>query len=259
MYCIHCNKTYKGWNIFNSCDDHKSLESRDFPGVHVQSNFLTNEEAQKLVEAVDDNLGWDKSQSGRRKKNYGPKVNFKKKKLQVGQFQGFPRDTKFLREKLNDVKILRDFKTIEECYLEYDEDRGSHIDPHIDDCWIWGERILTVNCLGDSILSFIKHQPIYPQQYNIDLVEEYKNELICPLENFIDDKILIRVPMPEKSLMILCGPPRYQYEHFILREDIKGRRVAIAYREFTVPYLENGSKQSESEDFMKICMENDVK
>lgn len=157
------------------------------------------------------------------------------------------------REKLKTVECLKDFETIEECYLEYDEERGSHIDPHIDDCWVWGERIITVNCIGDSVLSFIKHLPLYPQQYNLDLVEEYKNDLICPLQETIDEKILVRIPMPAKSLMVLYGPPRYQYEHFVLREDIKGRRVAIAYREFTIPYLRSGSRSSESKDFLDLC------
>lgn len=258
MYCVHCNKIFKEWNVFNSCDDHKSLEGRDFTGVFIQLDFLNDEEADQLVKDVDETLGWDNSQSGRRKKNYGPKTNFRKKKIKVGQFQGFPSETKFLRHKLNEVPILKDFMTIEECYLEYDEERGSHIDPHIDDCWIWGERILTVNCLGDSVLSFIKHQPLYPQQYNIDLVDEYKNDLLCPLESIIDDKILVRIPMPVKSLMILYGPPRYQYEHFVLREDIKGRRVAIAYREFTIPYLEHGTRKLESEEFIKICNQTDA-
>lgn len=103
----------------------------------LADNFLTEDECNKLVEGVDDTLGWDASQSGRRKKNFGPKVNFKKKKLTVGKFQGFPELTKFVRDRLKSIQLLSDFETIEECFLEYDTARGSHIEPHIDDCWIW--------------------------------------------------------------------------------------------------------------------------
>lgn len=97
MYCMECNKIFKSWNVFGSCEDHKSLEGRDFSGVFIQLDFLNDSEAAKLVVDVDETLGWDNSQSGRRKKNYGPKVNFRKKKLQVGEFQGFPEETRFVR------------------------------------------------------------------------------------------------------------------------------------------------------------------
>lgn len=43
--------------------------------------------------------------------------------------------------------------------------------------------------------------------------------------------------MPNRSLIVLYGPARYQWEHCVLREDIVSRRVCVAYREFTPPYL----------------------
>lgn len=102
-----------------------------------------------------------------------------------------------------------------------------------------GERIVTVNCIGDSVLTFTKHFPTYPQQYNLDCIEEFKDQLMGPLlnSNSIPDNILIRIPMPAQSLILIYGSPRYQYEHSVLREDINDRRVCIAYREFTKPYL----------------------
>lgn len=124
--------------MFGSCQDHDGLIGTEFAGIFIQRNFMTNEEAEEIVNGVDNNLGWDASQSGRRKKNFGPKVNFKKKKLSVGaKFLGFPEVTKVFRERLKTVSLLSDFITVEECFLEYDTIRGSHIEPHIDDCWIW--------------------------------------------------------------------------------------------------------------------------
>lgn len=72
--------------------------------------------------------------------NFGPKCNFKKKRLQVGDFSGFPASTKFVQEKFSAVDTLKGYQTIEQCSLEYTPESGSSIDPHIDDCWIWGER-----------------------------------------------------------------------------------------------------------------------
>lgn len=59
-----------------------------------------------------------------------------------------------------------------------------------------GERILTVNCLGDSVLTFTKHEPLHEKQYNIDLISEYESSLIGKLET-VPDNIVIRIPMPE--------------------------------------------------------------
>ncbi|CAH2074526.1 unnamed protein product, partial [Iphiclides podalirius] len=52
--------------------------------------------------------------------------------------------------------------------------------------------------------------------------------------------VIIRVPLIRRSVLVLYGEARYHWEHFVLREDIISRRVCIAYREFTPPYLANG-------------------
>lgn len=106
-------------------------------------------------------------------------------------------------------------------------------------------------------MTLSKHNPLYPQQYNLDCVDEYKNQLIASLEEFIaTDDVIIRIPMPEKSLLVLYGPSRYRYEHSVLREDINSRRVAIAYREFTIPYLKGNAKYEEAQSFYELCESN---
>lgn len=131
-----CSKIIKGWDTITECDESHE-NGLEFPGVLIKLDFITETEAKDLIEGVDLKVGWDDSQSGRRKKNYGPKTNFKKKKLSLGKFQGFPEFTMFLKERLKEVPLLSDFIAIEECYLEYEANRGAHIDLHIDDCWIW--------------------------------------------------------------------------------------------------------------------------
>lgn len=61
-----------------------------------------------------------------------------------------------MQEKLAKVPLLEGFQVIEQCSLEYDPQRGASIDPHIDDCWVWGERVVTVNCLSDTVLTMNK-------------------------------------------------------------------------------------------------------
>jgi len=131
--------------------------------------------------------------------------------LQLGSFNGFPKTTRFIQERFEEIPLLHGFKTVEQCSLEYDPERGASIDPHVDDCWIWGERIVTVNVLGDSVLTMTPYRgPI--TRYNLDCVSSYNSILkkdMCDDTRSLDTENVIRLPMPARSLMILYGPARY--------------------------------------------------
>lgn len=64
---------------------------------------------------------------------------------------------------------------------------------------------------------------------------------------------LVKIPMPNRSLIILYGPPRYQFEHSVLRNDVTKRRVCIAYRDFTPLYLPDGKDYAKGEPILKIA------
>jgi alkylated DNA repair protein alkB family protein 4 len=202
--------------------------------------------------------------------NFGPKCNFKKKRLKLGNFKGFPAFTRFVQEKFKDVDILRGYQTVEQCSLEYNPIRGASIDPHIDDCWVWGERIVTVNLLADCVLTMTQYHGD-PSRYNLVDVYTYPpvlnkdgkvinknadfvaNNEFTPLGNSVLDNSVkqdlmdddVCVPVPCRSLLVTFGPARYIWEHSVLREDVLQRRVCIAYREFTPTYLEGGKHASD--------------
>lgn len=163
----------------------------------------------------------------------------------MGNFDGFPGFSKFVQDKFARVPLMKEFQTIEQCTLEYNPERGASIDPHIDDCWIWGERIVTVNVKGDSVLTMTYLQEKDRNRYNLAL---------APAEfSAFDDKlsdIVVRIPMPERSLLVLTGQARFQWEHRVLRDDVNNLRVCLAYREFTPPYLKGGDKCNEIIDFI---------
>ncbi|XP_030556114.1 alpha-ketoglutarate-dependent dioxygenase alkB homolog 4 [Drosophila novamexicana] len=248
-YCAQCERLYAGWDtqaVQAAHPDHNLAESLPLPGILVQEQFLTSAEGAQLMSDLDA-LPWAISQSGRRKQNYGPKTNFKKRRLQLGAFEGFPADTRFVQQRFESVPLLRNFQTIEQCSLEYDPSKGASIDPHVDDCWIWGERVVTVNCLGDAVLTLNLYEEQQANKYNLDLVQQYKAQLLAPLLS--PDQLaaykgkVLRIPMPNLSLIVLYGPARYQFEHAVLREDVDERRVCIAYREFTPMYIDGLDKQ----------------
>ncbi|XP_058121112.1 alpha-ketoglutarate-dependent dioxygenase alkB homolog 4 [Anopheles ziemanni] len=258
VYCPRCDKIYPGWDVEKILAEHSDTPAHggesgeDYPGVYIDLEFLSSEEEMKLLRGLDE-LPWDVSQSGRRKQNFGPKTNFKKSRLRAGQFTGFPRLSEFVQRRFETVPLLATFQTIEQCSLEYVPERGASIDPHIDDCWIWGERIVTVNLLSDSVLTMSPYHGAEARtKYNLHFLDQYRSHLIGQL---VDEKTLatyeeriVRIPMPRRSLLVLYGPPRYQWEHAVLREDIKERRVCVAYREFTPMYLQGGSEYSQSEE-----------
>ena len=72
-------------------------------------------------------------------------------------FTGYPLFTKFIQDRFQEVPLLKDFRTVEQCSLDYRTGRGSSIDFHIDDCWIWGERIPTLSLASDSVLTLMRH------------------------------------------------------------------------------------------------------
>ncbi|KAH8341636.1 hypothetical protein KR059_012854 [Drosophila kikkawai] len=251
-YCVQCELLQPGWDtvrVQEAHEKHIKEEGLPLPGILVQERFLSAQEGTQLLADLDA-LPWDISQSGRRKQNFGPKTNFKKRKLQLGSFAGFPRSTEYVQRRFEEVPVLQRFQTIEQCSLEYDPSKGASIDPHVDDCWIWGERVVTVNCLGDAVLTLTPYEVQQAGKYNLDLVPQYEQELRAPL---LDEEQLaryqgkvLRIPMPNLSLIVLYGPARYQFEHSVLREDVQERRVCIAYREFTPMYI-NGDDQQKGD------------
>lgn len=168
----------------------------------------------------------------------------------MSDFKGFPLSTKFVQDRFEQIPIMKNFFTIEQCSLEYNPELGASIDPHVDDCWIWGERIVTLSLLADTVLTLTPHCVKYNNQYNIDYIPNA--ECLPNVMNSDNHQVdVVRILMPRRSLLVLYGKPRYLWEHCILREDILKRRVCIAYREFTPPYLKGGKHFSESCDILQ--------
>lgn len=268
VYCPLCvNKAWPGYapTDYQTHPNHTGT-AIDYPGVFIDLDFISAEDESQLMLGIDTIIPWDLSQSGRRKQNFGPKCNFKKNRLKLGDFKGFPRFTQFVQHKFADYPILRDFQTIEQCSLEYDPARGASIDPHVDDCWIWGERIITVNLLSDSVLTMTYNRQ--PDRYNLNCVRDYpavvsassiSTRSACPyrVQPFIRGHVypIVRIPMPRRSLLVMYGAARYDWAHEILREDIVARRVCLAYREFTPPYLPGGDKYENGREVLEKARE----
>jgi len=255
QYIQDCTAQYE----YSIGGDNTELEKLGLTGIKILPDFITQEEEDRLISDLD-NLSWDVSQSGRRKQNYGPRANFKKRKAKKGQFCGFPACTKFIQDRFRTEPLLEGYRTVEQCSIEYAPEKGSSIEPHIDDAWIWGERIVQLNLMSSTYLTLIPFKG-GDSKYNLQDVSVYPrivegeqvvynpfNQKLSnnsyELKDMSDtENVVVKIPLPPRSLLIMFGASRYEWEHCVLREDINSRRAIIAYREFTPPYLPNGELQ----------------
>ena len=238
-----------------------------FPGIKIIQNFISEAEEIELIKNLDQ-LPWDSSQSGRRKQNFGPRANFKKRKVKNGNFHGFPSCSRFVQERFSSLSLLTGYCPVEQCSIEYRPETGASIEPHIDDCWVWGERIVQLNLLSSTFLTCIPYRGT-SQKYNLADVETYprlvdtNDSLVCdpilePVEGpsykftqkFTDENCAVKIPLPSRSLLVMFGGARYEWEHGILRSDITQRRVVIAYRELTPPFLPGGRHEKLGQEIL---------
>uniref|UniRef100_A0A915E9F6 Alpha-ketoglutarate-dependent dioxygenase AlkB-like domain-containing protein n=1 Tax=Ditylenchus dipsaci TaxID=166011 RepID=A0A915E9F6_9BILA len=196
-------------SVLNESYDKKDLLIID--GLTLIPNFLSEEEEQRLITRIDADK-WNVSQSGRRKQDFGPRVNFKQKKIKLDSFYGMPDYTDFLLHRMLQNPALIDYQPFELCNLEYSENRASSIDFHQDDSWIWGNRLISVNLVSPSVMTLQNEQT----------------------------KVLIFIYMPRRSLLCMANEARYKYNHGIFAQHITGRRIGLTMREPSEHFQEGG-------------------
>lgn len=234
IYCPKCKNL--AWIV----DEHsKHIENSPvdyikIDGVFVVENFISQQEEEDLIKAIDTSKRWAPSQEGRAKQDYGPRISFLKKKVSVGDFNGFPSfaNSIFNRMQADHANQFREFIPVEFCILEYTPDRGSYIRPHYDDKWIWGDRLVTVNLLSKTYLRLTK-------EFNIPPYE-------------------IVIQMPARSLIVISGEARYDWYHSINSYDIKTRRIAMTWREFGEDILREEEHRDFVNQVLTIANQNQV-
>ncbi|XP_006641020.2 alpha-ketoglutarate-dependent dioxygenase alkB homolog 4 [Lepisosteus oculatus] len=203
-------------------------ESFPFPGVLLWENFVSEAEEQELVSAMDRDA-WRDSQSGRRKQDFGPKVNFKKRRVRLGGFSGLPPCSRELVRRMGRAPLLGGFQPVEQCNLDYSPQRGSAIDPHLDDAWLWGERLVTLNLLSPTVLTMSR-------------------------ERAGAGGVWVLVPLPRRALLALYGEARHQWEHAVRRQDIRDRRVCVTFRELSAEFLSGGEQENLGSQLLDVAL-----
>lgn len=203
-YCIRCKRS------FREGEKHEKENGTILESMLVIPDFITKEEEDDIMNYID-SQPWNNSQSGRRKQDFGPKVNFKKRKVKYLEFKGIPEFSHMVASRMQKLELLKEFSPVEVCNLEYVPERGSSIDPHVDDTWIWGNRLVTLNLLSDTTLTLS-----HPEKKDTEIL----------------------MPLPARSLTVIADEARYVWEHSIKISDIKDRRIAVTFRELGEDFLE---------------------
>ncbi|XP_054765943.1 alpha-ketoglutarate-dependent dioxygenase alkB homolog 4-like [Lytechinus pictus] len=241
------------------CPDHHATQGFVLPGIQVIPDFITDQEEVETVHRIE-RSPWKASQSGRLKQDYGPKPNFKRRKVKQGGFTGLPTFSKPLVSRMNRLPELGDFLPVEQCHLEYTPDRGSAIDLHFDDFWLWGNRLVTINLLSDTSL-LLKYETDTschgaPGDSGTNCHNRHdKHNVGSQQEEWLVHELLI--PMPRKSLIILSDDARYKWKHAIPREAILARRIAVTLRELATDFLPGGRDEALGQELLDIALTYD--
>ncbi|XP_042542453.1 alpha-ketoglutarate-dependent dioxygenase alkB homolog 4 isoform X1 [Dipodomys spectabilis] len=249
LYCLDT-----GWAVGAEDSDFEGW-AFPFPGVTLIEDFVTPEEEAEMVCLMDQDP-WKLSQSGRRKQDYGPKVNFRKQKLRMAGFQGLPSFSQELVQRMGLYPELEDFQPVEQCNLDYSPTRGSAIDPHLDDSWLWGERLVSLNLLSPTVMSMGREasgslllSPAPPAS-----PEASMDSMLGPSRSVLCHEVEVAVPVPRRSLLVLTGAARHQWTHAIHRRHIKARRVCATFRELSAEFCPGGKQQDLGHELLRIAL-----
>lgn len=161
--------------------------------------------------------------------DFGPKVNFKKRRVRLGGFSGLPISSQKLLERMHQEPFLSDFRPVEQCNLDYHPQRGSAIDPHLDDSWLWGERLVTINMLSDTTLTMSLHEGL-------------------------SGEIQVAVRLPRRCLLVLYHDARHKWKHAVYRRDVVDRRVCSTFRELSAEFLPGGQEAQLGAQLLDIAL-----
>ncbi|XP_064250813.1 alpha-ketoglutarate-dependent dioxygenase alkB homolog 4 [Passer domesticus] len=242
-----------------------------FPGVFLVEEFISEDEECEIVELMDRD-DWKPSQSGRKKQDYGPKVNFKKQRLKAGSFTGLPSFSRKIVAQMKGCAVLSGFLPVEQCNLDYRPERGAAIDPHLDDCWLWGERLVSLNLLSKTVLSMSCDPedtiPLFPisRKEELSPAAPFPQTAACRGAGeegsgcFLSPRLVpgkevsVAVLLPQRSLLVLHGDARYRWKHGIRRRHIQHRRVGITFRELSAEFSAGGSHEELGKELLQIAL-----
>jgi len=179
-------------------------------GHFLVENFITEEEEERIVQFLDDDVvPWkDSSFNGAHQgKRYGVEVNLLKRTVDPAK-NPLP---KILRDLViarfaSAHETLRNFTPNECNAINYRKDLGSELTAHCDDRQLSSDLLVNLSLVGDCTMTYIHDK--FPNSKKVDVF------------------------LPRRSLQIQSGETRYDYMHSISNSNLHAnRRVSVTFRE----------------------------
>lgn len=191
-----------------------------------------------------------------RPQDYGPKVNFRKQKLKTAGFRGLPSFSREVVRRMGLYPGLEGFQPVEQCNLDYSPERGSAIDPHLDDAWLWGERLVSLNLLSPTVVSMCREASgsLLLRSAPSAGAEAFGDSVIAPSRSVLCQEVEVAIPVPRRSLLVLAGAARHQWTHAIHRRHIEARRVCATFRELSAEFRPGGRQQDLGHELLQIAL-----
>lgn len=181
---------------------------------------------------------------------------------------------------MKEHSVLKGFSPVEQCNLDYGPERGSAIDPHFDDWWLWGERLVSLNLLSATVLSMscdsenvlylfpaiFRQTPgseshAYFQYHQSDdlapagLGNTIKQDAVSsPTRVILSKEATVAIHLPRRSLVVLYGPARYSWKHAIHRNHIRSRRICITFRELSTEFSLGGEQEELGKKLLGLAL-----
>jgi len=195
-----------------------------FTGLVVWPDFVSEAEAEALIADIE-SRPFSPAQSGKAKQHFGPRMNFRRRRMTARGFEGLPRFARELEARVREraseggagggraipglAAALDAYATTDAFVLRYDALQRSNLDPHVDDPFAYGELILDLSLESDGWLTFLDADPQ------------------CGVERAF---VCVRARLPARSMALLFGAARYDWWHGVRALDVDGRRTSITLR-----------------------------
>jgi hypothetical protein len=125
------------------------------------------------------------------------------------------------------LRLGRRFIPVEASALDYEPSRGANLDPHVDDEWIWGERVLGVCLMSEAVMTFCARL----EGITCSTVAPGTAAAAGTTTADAPRPEEFRVVLPRRALFAIAGPARHAWLHGIAARDVPARRVSITVRE----------------------------
>ncbi|HPG25126.1 MAG TPA: alpha-ketoglutarate-dependent dioxygenase AlkB [Myxococcota bacterium] len=217
-----------------------------FRGLRLYRDVVSEVEAARILRTIEA-TPFQPAQSGKRKQHFGPRINFSKRRIQLGGFSGIPDYAREIEARVRarveaDAQLdsaeafaclaaFRDFSTTDVFVLRYLEAERSNLDFHADDDFGYGEVILDLSLEADGVLTFGRI-PDGPGRATDGESSPRARAGIAAARDLARhaEACFVRVPLPARSVAVLHGDARWHWQHAVLARDVVGRRTSVTLR-----------------------------